>query len=71
LDGNTFVPRKCEDALIEYLHWRTTKGNSKATRGEKMDAKNDFLEAEKILLDMETLPTGKEVYDAIYLNYNA
>lgn len=70
-DGNTYVPRKCEDALIEYLHWRTAKGNSKSTRGEKMDAKADYLEAEKILLDMETLPTAKEVYDAIYLNYNA
>lgn len=69
-DGNTFVPKKCEDALIEYLYWRTTKANPKATRGEKADAKADYLEAERILLDMETLPSEKEIYDAIYLNYN-
>lgn len=71
INGNTYVPRKCEDALIEYLYWRTTKGSAKSTRGEKADAKVDFLEAEKILLDMETLPTAKEVYDALYLNYDA
>jgi len=69
-NGNTYVPKKCEDTLIEWLHWRSTKGNDKKTRGEKMDSKQDYLEAERILLDMETLPTQKEVYDAIYLNPN-
>ena len=70
LNGNTYVPKKCEDALIEWLHWRTAKSDNKKTRGEKADAKQDYLEAERILLDLETLPTAREVYDVLYLSPN-
>ncbi len=60
-DGATYVPYFVAEALVEYLHWRDRKNDKRYTRGEVMDAKMDYLEAERILLDIETLPTLQDI----------
>jgi len=66
LSGNTYIPRQAVDALTEYLHWRIRKNDSKYSRGEVMDAKQDFVEAEATLRTFESLPGYQEVMDAFY-----
>jgi hypothetical protein len=68
-NGATYVPYHVAEALIEYLHWRDRKNNKKYSRGDVMDAKQDYIEAEKILLDIETLPTVKEIMTALVSGY--
>lgn len=67
LNGNTYVPRNVEEAVIEWLYWRDLKGsaNGNATRGMIDDAKQDFLEQLNILRDQD-MPTLQEVYDVLY-----
>jgi hypothetical protein len=67
--GATYVPYHVAEALIEYLHWRDRKNSKRFSRGEVMDAKQDYVEAERILLDIETLPTVKEIMTALISGY--
>ena len=67
--GDTYVPSFVAEALIEYLHWRDRKNNKRYSRGEVIDAKQDYMEAERILMDIETLPSVKELMHALSSNY--
>jgi len=66
LSGNTFIPRYCETAMVEYLHWRTRKNDYKASRGAVIDAKQDYLEAVAELQLLEEVPTYQEIMDVLY-----
>lgn len=67
--GATYVPFHVAEALIEWLHWRDRKNNKRFSRGEVSDAKMDYLEAEKILLDVETLPSLQEIQSALMMGW--
>lgn len=66
LNGNTYIPRYAENAMIEYLHWRSRKNDSKYSRGEVIDAKMDYIEAVNMLETFESLCTYQEVMDVFY-----
>jgi len=68
LNGNTYIPRYAEAALVEWLYWRDAKGKpfGNQTRGVIMDSKQDFNEEVSILRDIHTLPTFQEAMDSIY-----
>lgn len=68
LNGNTYIPRYAEQALIEWLYWRDAKGKpfGNQTRGVIADSKQDYVEEVNILRDIQTLPTFQEAMDAIY-----
>ncbi len=66
MNGNTYVPRYVEEALIEFLYWRSKKADPKSQRGEVMDAKMDYLEAVNVLESLESVCTYQEAMDAIY-----
>lgn len=69
MNGNTYIPRYAEPALIEWLYWRDAKGSydgTKVTRGTLSDMKQDFNEELSVLRDIHTFPTYQEAMDAIY-----
>lgn len=68
-NGMTYIPKVAADALIEYLHWRDRKNDKKFSRGEVMDAKQDYIEAETILMDMESLPSLKDLMYSLSSGY--
>ena len=68
-EGATYIPIVAGEALLEYLHWRDRKNDKRYSRGEVMDAKQDYIEAERILMDIETLPTLKELQSALSSGY--
>lgn len=61
-----YVPYEYKEAIIEFINWRVTKSDPKSTRGEKADAKQDYIEAENILMNLNTLPNLEEVMEALY-----
>lgn len=66
LTGATMVPTEVGEYLIEWLHWRRKKTDSKATRGQVMDAKQDFLEAENLISEFQQEVTYNEIVDIFY-----
>jgi len=68
--GNTLIPRAAANVIMEYLHWRLRKNDRSYTRGEVLDAKEDWKEAlaayefsvKKISIQqyLEALSAGKQ-----------
>lgn len=64
--GATYIPYKAVDPLVEYLYWRHRKADPKATRGQELDSKQDYLEAVEELSFYENLPTRQDILMAFY-----
>lgn len=65
VDGQNFIPKVAEEAMIAGVHALRLRHNSKATRGDKADAEIRYeLEQEK--LEVAKRPSLDDVFDAIY-----
>lgn len=69
MDGATWIPRQAVEPMIAWIHWKRKKEKSEFTRGEKLDAKQDFFEAEEALRAYENAPSIQELQDIIYESY--
>lgn len=69
IDGATYVPRQAVEPLIQWVHWKRKKEDPVYSRGERIDAKQDFMEAEEALRAYEGAPTIQELQNIIYESY--
>lgn len=69
IDGATWIPRHAVEAMIAWVHWKRKKELKEFTRGDRADAKQDFLEEEESLRAYENAPSIQELEDIIYESY--
>lgn len=65
-DGATYIPVRASEALLEFLVWRKAKADAKATRGQVLDAKQDYLEQVEILEYYQDMPTYADIVNVFY-----
>lgn len=64
--GMTFISQSMSEALLEFLHWRKAKADSKATRGQVLDAKQDYIEQLNIIEHYQGAPNYNDLMRVFY-----
>lgn len=64
MNGETYVPRKAEEALIAFVHWKMIQHDRKANNYDKEAARRDY-ETEYAKLKHLQASSLEDIYDAI------